>query len=71
VDECVEIRSFKDWLRECTKVLLDNNRKDWQSLFFEATTFRKRGATAQIYIEACSNGIDMLKNFIEELRQQN
>jgi hypothetical protein len=71
VDECVEIQSFKDWLRQCTKMLLDNNLKDWQSLFFADTTFRKRGATAQVYIEACNRGIERLKSFMEELRKQN
>jgi hypothetical protein len=71
VDECVEIQSFKYWRRQCTKVLVDNNLQDWQALYFSDTTFRKRGATAQTYIEACNKGIDRLKSFTEELRRQN
>jgi hypothetical protein len=70
-DKCVEIQSFRDWRQQCRKMLIENNLRDWEALYFADTSFRKHGATAQIYIQACNRGVDRIKRFLEELRRQN
>ena len=70
VDKCLPIQCFKDWVKQGGEILLRNKLQDWKALFFADTSFRRRGATANTYIQACKAGLKRLEEFLGDLRNQ-